>query len=134
MAKLTLADLKQIRAQQKAAMNKRETDGKEIQLVIGMATCGIAAGARDTLKAFMAEIEAQNLNNVLVRQTGCMGFCANEPTVEVIMPGMPTVIYGRVDAAVAKKIVSSHILNKTLVNEHVFDRPAADNILKQEAV
>ncbi|MDR2431405.1 MAG: (2Fe-2S) ferredoxin domain-containing protein [Candidatus Margulisbacteria bacterium] len=130
MAKLTLAELKKIREQQRTAMSRREAEGKEIQLVIGMATCGIAAGARDTLKAFMTEIEAQNLNNVVVRQTGCMGFCANEPTVEVIMPGMPTVIYGKVNAEVAKKIVHSHILNKTLVSDHVFDRPAADNIVR----
>jgi NADP-reducing hydrogenase subunit HndB len=130
MAKLTFDELKKIREQQKSAMSKRESDGKEIQLVIGMATCGIAAGARDTLKAFMAEIETNNLNNVVLRQTGCMGFCANEPTVEVIMPGMPTVIYGNVKADVAKKIVNSHIINKTLVNDHVFDRPALDNIVK----
>jgi len=127
---LTLAELKKMREEQKAAMNKRETDGKEIQIVIGMATCGIAAGARDTLRAFMAELEAQDIHNVIIRQTGCMGFCANEPTVEVIAPDMPAIIYGKVNAAVAKKIVNEHIQKKTLVSEYVFDRPAADNIVK----
>lgn len=118
-----------MRENQKSEMQKRESEGKEIQLLIGMATCGIAAGARDTLKAFMNEIEAQGLKNVVIRQTGCMGFCANEPTVEVIVPGMPNVIYGKVNADVAKQIVKNHLMNKTLVSEFVFDRPAADNIV-----
>ena len=66
---------------------------------------------------------------MLVRQTGCMGLCHSEPTVEVKSPGMPDVIYGRVDAAAAKEIVQKHIVGKELLDNHILNKPAAD-ILK----
>jgi len=66
----------------------------------------------------------------VVKQTGCMGLCYAEPTVEVKVPGMPDTIYGNVDAAVAKEIVESHIVNRKLVENHIFDKPAGD-IIKQ---
>ncbi|HNQ98193.1 MAG TPA: (2Fe-2S) ferredoxin domain-containing protein, partial [Treponemataceae bacterium] len=68
--------------------------------------------------------------DVIIRQTGCMGLCQNEPTVEIVMKDMPNIIYGRVDAKVAKQIVEKHILQKELLNEQILDRPAAD-ILKK---
>ena len=64
--------------------------------------------------------------NVAVRQTGCMGLCHSEPTVEVVVPGMPTVVYGNVDAETARKIVNQHVGRKLMVNDHIFDKPAAD--------
>jgi NADP-reducing hydrogenase subunit HndB len=124
MTKLTLDDLRKLRDQKKSELQKRDTSGKDIQVVIGMATCGIAAGARDTLRAFVDQIDQHKLTNVIIRQTGCMGLCSVEPTVEVMMPGMPTVIYGGVTAPVVEKIVKKHILGKTLVNDHIYDRPA----------
>lgn len=126
MTKMTLEDLRKLRDTKRQELQRRDTAGKDIQLIIGMATCGIAAGARETLKALLDELEAKKVGNALVKQTGCMGLCSVEPTVEVIMPGMPTTIYGNVNAKVAKDIVDKHILNKTLVNEHVFDKPAPD--------
>lgn len=126
MTKMTLEDLRKLRDTKRQDLSRRDTTGKDILLIIGMATCGIAAGARDTLKALLDELEAKNITNAIVKQTGCMGLCSVEPTVEIHMPGMPNTIYGNVDALVAKKIVDKHILNKTLVNGHVFDKPAAD--------
>lgn len=126
MTKMTLEDLRKLRDTKKQELSRRDTTGKDIQVIIGMATCGIAAGARDTLKALLDELDAKKVGNVVVKQTGCMGLCSVEPTVEVHMPDMPNTIYGNVDAKVAKEIVDKHILNKTLVNEHVFDKPAAD--------
>jgi NADP-reducing hydrogenase subunit HndB len=92
-----------------------------------MGTCGIAAGAKQTLDAFLKALDDNKLvESVLVRQTGCMGLCHSEPTVEVIVPGMPAVIYGMVDADVAKEIVSKHIIGRQLLNNCILDRPAAD--------
>ena len=126
MAKMTLEELRKLREEQKQSLSRRSTDNKDTQIIVGMGTCGIAAGAKETLDAFVEELDEQDLNNVKVTQTGCMGLCYVEPTVEVIMPGMPDVIYGNVDSEIARKIIRKHILNKTMVNDHVFDRPAAD--------
>ncbi len=130
MAKMTLEDLRKLREKTKKEMDKRETSNKDVEVIVGMATCGIAAGAKGVHSAILAELDAQNLSNVLVRQTGCMGFCYAEPTVEVRMPGMPDIIYGKVDAETAVKIVRKHILGKILINDHILDRPAADIMKK----
>jgi NADP-reducing hydrogenase subunit HndB len=128
MSKLTLDELRKLREQKKTEIQKRETEGKDIEIIVGMGTCGIAAGAKDALDSFLKEIDANKLPNVMVRQTGCMGFCANEPTVEIRMGDMPATIYGNVNAEVAKKIVTDHIMGKRLVSDHVFDRPSMDII------
>jgi len=126
MAKLTLADLKKLREQQGAALERRTTEGKDTVLTVGMGTCGIAAGAKETFNVFVEELDKTGMRNVAVRQTGCMGLCHSEPTVEVAAPGMPTVVYGNVDAETARKIVTQHLGRKLLVNDHIYDKPAAD--------
>jgi NADP-reducing hydrogenase subunit HndB len=129
MAKMTLEDLRKLRDSKKTDLRKRDAEGKEIQVVVGMGTCGIAAGAKVTLDAFIKSLDDNHLvDSVLVRQTGCMGLCHSEPTVEVIAPGMPAVIYGRVDETVAKEIVQKHIIGRELLDNHILDRPAADII------
>jgi NADP-reducing hydrogenase subunit HndB len=94
MAKLTLADLKKLREEKVAAFAQRQMENKDTQLIVGMGTCGIAAGAKETFNVFVEELDKAGLQNVAVRQTGCMGLCHSEPTVEVVVPGMPTVVYG----------------------------------------
>jgi NADP-reducing hydrogenase subunit HndB len=127
MAKMTLEDLRKLRDSKKTELRKRDVDGKAIQVIVGMGTCGIAAGAKEALDAFVKALDDKSLaDGVLVRQTGCMGLCHSEPTVEVLMPGMPTVIYGKVDAAVAKKIVEEHLIGKRLLDNLIIDRPAID--------
>lgn len=128
MAKMTLEDLRNLRDQKKRDMQRRETTGNDMQILVGMGTCGIAAGAKKTLDAFITELDIQNLDNVAVTQTGCMGLCFVEPTVEIVVPGMPNTIYGQVDADTARKIVHEHIQRKKMVSDHVYDRPAADII------
>jgi len=128
MAKMTLEGLRSLREQKKRDLKKRDTTGKNMQIIIGMGTCGIAAGAKKSLDAFISELDAQNLDNVAVTQTGCMGLCYVEPTVEVVVPGMPNVIYGQVDVETAKKIVHDHIMRQKMVSGHVYDRPATDII------
>lgn len=126
MAKLTLDDLKKLRASKTAEMNPRDVTNKNAQIIVGMGTCGIAAGAKEAFDAFVEALAAQQLENVLVRQTGCMGLCHSEPTVEVVVPGMPTVVYGKVNADTARKIVNQHIVRKLLVSDHIFDKPSSD--------
>ena len=127
MAKLTLDDLRKLREAKKHELGRRDTSGKNRAVVVGMGTCGIAAGAKTTFDAFVAALARHaTLQDVTIRQTGCMGLCHAEPTVEVLVPGMPPVIYGKVDAAVAGRIVEQHLLNRRLVGDHVFDKPAAD--------
>lgn len=128
MAKMTLEGLRELRNEKKRALSKRDIEGKDAQIVVGMGTCGIAAGAKDALDSFIKAIDDNNLDNVAVTQTGCMGLCYVEPTVEVIVSGMPNVIYGNVDASIAERIVKEHVMHKKMVSEHVFDRPAADII------
>ena len=127
MAKMTLESLRKLREEQKEEIKRREGGGdKSIHIIVGMGTCGIAAGAKEALNVFLGEAYTRKMDNVVVKQTGCMGLCHAEPTVEVKMEGMPDTLYGKVDAAVAKKIVEVHLLGGKLVNEHVYDYPARD--------
>ena len=126
MAKLTLADLRKMREEKQKALDMRDSSNKDIQVVVGMGTCGIAAGAKETFTSLIDTLSEKGLTNVLVRQTSCMGLCHSEPTVEVVVPGMPTVIYGHVDAATAKDIVEKHIVGKQLIEGKILDKPSID--------
>ncbi|MDR0463863.1 MAG: (2Fe-2S) ferredoxin domain-containing protein [Treponema sp.] len=127
MAKMSLDDLRKLRDEKKTDLRKREADGKEIQVIVGMGTCGIAAGAKQTLDAFIKGLDEYKLaDTCLVRQTGCMGLCHSEPTVEVVVPGMPPVIYGNVDVKVTNEIIQKHLIGKELLGQYILDRPAAD--------
>ena len=126
MAKLTLADLRKMREEKQKAMEMRDSSNKDVQVVVGMGTCGIAAGAKETFTALIDALNEKNLTNVLVRQTGCMGLCHSEPTVEVVVPDMPTVIYGHVDAETAKEIVEKHIAGHELIEGKILDKPSID--------
>ena len=128
MAKLTLEDLRKMRGEKQKAMEMRDSSNKDVQVIVGMGTCGIAAGAKDTFTALVDTLSEKGLTNVLIRQTGCMGLCHSEPTVEVVVPGMPTVIYGNVDAATAKDVVEKHIVGHQLIDDKILDRPSIDII------
>jgi NADP-reducing hydrogenase subunit HndB len=131
MAKMTLEDLQKLRDAKKNDLQKRDIEGKVFQIIVGMGTCGIAAGAKKLVSEFLSLVDEYNadhdlVEHVMVRQVGCMGLCQSEPTVEVIAPGMPDVVYGKVDAAVAKDIVLKHIIGKELVKGHILDHPATN--------
>jgi NADP-reducing hydrogenase subunit HndB len=128
MSKMTLEDLRKLRETKKQEAAQRDTDGKDTLVIVGMGTCGIAAGAKEVLDVMLGELKKAGNENVIIRQAGCMGLCHVEPTIEVRTPGMPDTIYGKVDAKVAKDIVRMHIIDHKLVNEHVYDKPAADII------
>ena len=128
MAKLTLDDLRKMRGEKQKAMEMRDNSNKDVQVIVGMGTCGIAAGAKETFTTLIDTLTEKGITNVLIRQTGCMGLCHSEPTVEVVVPGMPTVIYGHVDAATAKDIVAKHIVGHQLIDSKICDRPSIDII------
>jgi len=92
---------------------------QETKIVIGMGTCGIAAGAREVMAAILDELSKRNLGQVAVTQTGCVGLCDKEPLVDVIKPGQPKVTYGRVDAEKARRIVTQHVVNDQVIGEWV---------------
>lgn len=114
----SLEDLKRIKERARAATELRE--GKEeVRIVVAMGTCGIAAGARDTLSAIMDELAKRNLHNVSVTQTGCIGLCEQEPIVDVVRPGEDKVTYGRVTPEKARQIIASHVVNGKVIGEMV---------------
>ncbi len=130
MGALTLDGLRKLREDKRKALTQRDAGEGNIEVIIGMGTCGIAAGAKTTFSAMVDEIRLHGLEHVVVKQTGCMGLCASEPSVEVVVPGMPGVVYGNVDAEIGRKIVNLHIIRGELLGEYLFDKPAAD-IMKQ---
>jgi len=125
MSKLkSLEELERIRQAAKDKMDLRTTAESEDRIIIkvGMATCGIASGARETMQAIIDELAKQNITNVSVTQTGCMGYCAKEPIVEVISNEIPSVLYGDVNAQRGREIVNEHIKNGHLLQNAIITR------------
>lgn len=113
----SIADLEKIRQKTLSAVNlRRESEGTRI--VVGMATCGIAAGARPVMNAFIDEIGKRNMLNVVVAQTGCIGMCRLEPMVEITLPGQEKVTYVKVNPSMVPRIVTEHIVNGKPVTEY----------------
>lgn len=114
----SLEELKAIREKMKRQMDLRENDENSIRVVVGMATCGIAAGARPMLTAFLEEVQKRDLKNISVAQTGCIGVCRLEPIVEVYVPGQEKVTYVRMTPEKVPGIVSEHLVNGRVVSEY----------------
>lgn len=114
----SLAELQEIRNRALNQVNLRKEREDGIRVVVGMATCGIAAGARPVLNAFLQEIEKRNLANVTVTQTGCIGMCKYEPIVEVYVPGEEKVTYIKMTEDKAARVVAEHIINNKPVTEY----------------
>ena len=116
----SLAELRAIKEKMKDKVVIRE-GGEEIRVVVGMATCGIAAGARPVLNALVEEVENLGLaGKVTVSQTGCIGICQFEPVVEVFEAGKEKVTYVKVDAEKAKKIAKEHLKDGKVVVDYTF--------------
>jgi len=114
----TLEDLKKLREE---ALEKRRVKAAEgqAQIIVGMGTCGIAAGARDAMKAILDTIESDNLSGILVTQTGCIGLCEKEPIVQVVVGENDKVTYGKVTPEIARRIVKEHVVGGAAVKENV---------------
>ena len=116
----TLEDLKRLREE---ALEKRRVKSAagEIQIIVGMGTVGIAAGARETLKAILEFIEQETLSDVIVRQTGNIGLDSMEPVVQVIVGENPKVTYAKVTPDVARRIMKEHVLDGQVVKSHAIE-------------
>ena len=114
----SLEELKRVR---EAALAKKQMKAAPgyIQVIVAMGTCGIAAGARDTMKSILNFIEVEGLSGVTVTQTGCMGMCEQEPIVQIIIGDQPKVVYGKVNAEVASQIMKQHVQNGMSVKDYV---------------
>lgn len=114
----TLAELAAIREQMKDKIILRE-GSNDIRVVVGMATCGIAAGARPVLNAFVEGVNKAGLNSkVTVSQTGCIGICQYEPVVEVFEAGKDKVTYVKMNAEKADRVIAEHLLGGKVVAEY----------------
>lgn len=113
----SLADLHALREQLKADIKLRKSTGTKI--IVGMGTCGIAAGAREVMSAILDELVVRKLVDVQVQQTGCIGMCEKEVLVDVVRPGEPRITYGKVTPADVRKIIADHVVNGRIVEELV---------------
>ena len=122
----SLADLKAIRDRMQKQIDLRDTGEDRIRVLVGMATCGIAAGARPVLSAFLEEVDKRGLSNVSVTQTGCIGVCRQEPLVEVLVPGHEKETYVKMSPEKVPAIVSEHLVNGRVVNEYTIGATDAE--------
>ena len=114
----SLEELRAIREKMKRQMDLRGPNEDNIRVVVGMATCGIAAGARPVLSAFLEEVDKRQLKNVTVSQTGCIGVCRLEPIVEVFVPGEEKVTYVKMKPDMVPAIVEQHLVNHNVVTDY----------------
>jgi len=114
----SLEDLKRLREE---ALEKRKVKSAsgQAQVIVAMGTCGIAAGARDAMKAILDTIESKSLTGIVVTQTGCIGLCEREPIVQVVIGDQPKVTYGKVTPEVARRIMDEHVVKGKIVEDHV---------------
>ncbi len=113
-----LADLKKLKSDVQLKIKLREKgDDQEniVQVKVSMSTCGIASGAKEILNYFIEELDHQGIDAV-VTQTGCMGYCYAEPTIELIVPGQQPVVYGFVNKTKAQEIIEKHIKLNEMVD------------------
>ncbi len=114
----SLAELQAIRDRARAQIDLRKENPNAAKVLVGMATCGIAAGARPVLNAFTEEIAKRGLTqDVTVTQTGCIGICQYEPVVEVEIPGEEKVTYVKMTPEKAVRVVNDHLVNHNVVTE-----------------
>ena len=110
-----LDDLRKIKESCADLTSTRQTDNKTI--VVGMGTCGIAAGAREIMNEIVAELQKRGINDVAVQTTGCIGMCQIEPLVDVIIPGKERITYGNVTKEDIHRIIAEHIVNGRIVSD-----------------
>ncbi len=115
----SLDELKKLKGELQAKVEIREKGDNIdslVQIKIAMGTCGIAAGAKATMDAFVSELSKNGVTNAVITQTGCMGYCRSEPTVEITIPGKESVVFGNVNACKIAEIVEKYIKNGELVD------------------
>ena len=114
----SLAELKAIREKMQGQVGLRSENDTQTRVVVGMATCGIASGARPVLKSLSDAVQEKKLENVAVTQTGCIGLCKYEPIVEVMEPGKDKVTYVKMTPQKAMDVVEQHLIRGQVVTEY----------------
>lgn len=114
----SLEDLKRIQGKALTKRKIKETSGA-VQVIIGMGSCGIAVGARETLKTVLDYIEKNHVENVSVIQTGCVGLCSQEPILQVVKGGSEKTTYGKVSTEIAEKIMKSHVIQGNIFQDNI---------------
>ena len=114
----SIEDLKRLREEAQKIKEMRDQTGKT-QIVVGMGTIGIVAGARETLKAILNFIEENNLPDIILRQTGNLGLSGMDPVVKVTLPNQEEVVYGKVTAEIARKIMQDHVVRGNVLAEYL---------------
>lgn len=119
----TIKSLEDLKHAREEALKKREIKASSgaVQVIVGMGTCGIAAGARDAMKAILETIEKDAINGVIVTQTGCIGLCEKEPIVQVQIGEQPKITYGKVTPDVARKILKQHVVEGKIVDSNTIN-------------
>ena len=117
----SLEELKAIREKMQGQIGMRSEHATDTRVVVGMATCGIASGARPVLNTLVKEVEDRKLKHVIVTQTGCIGLCQYEPIVEVMEPGKPKVTYIKMNADKAAEVVERHLIGGHIVEEYTLN-------------
>ena len=120
----SIADIKAIRDKMQSQIVLRDNQDaeQETRIVVGMATCGISAGARPVFNTLVDEVASRGLKNVKVTRSGCLGMCALEPIVEVFVPGQDKVTYVRIDPVKAKNILASHTANRNVCTDYLINK------------
>lgn len=114
----SLTELAELREKMKSEVGLRRDSTDDTRVLVGMATCGIAAGARPVMAAFVEEVSKRQLKNVMVTQTGCIGICKLEPVVEVVGPDQEKVTYVKMTAEKSARVVAEHLVNGKVVTEY----------------
>lgn len=124
MPKLTIEDLKKIREDTKKTMALRE-DGATVKITVHMGECGIAAGARDVMRALLVEIAQSGRTDIQVMNAGCLDMCSHEPILVVEFPGQEPVLYQQMDKNKTKQVFEGHILKGDIQDDFVFVQEVA---------
>ena len=118
-----IANLVDLRKIKEAASDQTSARSEgRTRIIVGLGTCGIAAGARNVMRAIMEELQKREIKDVSMETTGCIGMCQKEPLVDVIRAGQPRITYGPVKVEDAVRIVSSHIVNGNILEDILVGR------------
>jgi len=110
-------DLKRLREEAKSLTGIRA--GQGVEIIVGMGTCGIAAGAREVMSAILEELSKREMADIRVTQTGCIGMCEKEVLVDIVRPGEKRITYGNVKPQDVSRIMTSHVINGQIVEDLV---------------
>jgi NADP-reducing hydrogenase subunit HndB len=116
----TIQSLEDLQRFREVALEKKAQLARpgNVQVIIGMSSCGIAAGALETMNAIREQVEKVKIPGIYISQTGCSGLCAKEPIVQVVMDGKQKVTYGNVTPDIARRILIEHVQGGKVVQEY----------------